>query len=92
MYNCPFQTQLKGENPLRPGYYICLDRSSNSVVLVIRGTLTLSDALTDASCLSKEFLGGWAHHGIRFVQVASRVLAMLTTVYWYYNFLLHIIK
>ena len=44
-----------------------MDDKSHSVVLVIRGTLTISDAFTDVACLSKEFVGGWAHHGIRFV-------------------------
>ncbi|XP_063691963.1 uncharacterized protein LOC134824154 isoform X1 [Bolinopsis microptera] len=57
-------TQLIGESPLKPGYYICIDDETRSVVLVIRGTLTLSDAFTDIACLSKEFAGGWAHHGI----------------------------
>eukprot|EP00116_Pleurobrachia_bachei_P003945 sb/3464207/ len=63
-------TQLKGENPLRPGYYICVDKESQSVLLVIRGTLTLSDSLTDITCLSTEFLGGFAHHGISASAVA----------------------
>ena len=53
------------ENPLRPSYYICIDDETRSIVLVIRGTLTLSDAFTDIACLTKEFVGGWAHHGIR---------------------------
>lgn len=56
--------RLKGENPLRPGYYIAVDDSTRTVVLVIRGTLTLSDALTDITCTLRDFLGGKAHHGI----------------------------
>ena len=57
-------TQLKGENLLKPAYYICVDRSNKALVLAIRGTLTLSDAITDITAVSKEFLCGEAHHGI----------------------------
>jgi hypothetical protein len=47
-----------------PKHYIALDSLSRAVVLVIRGSMSVSDCLTDVVTDSEEFCGGEAHRGI----------------------------
>jgi hypothetical protein len=46
-------------------FFFCVFlRKSNAVVLTIRGTLSLSDAISDIVCDEEPFLDGFAHRGI----------------------------
>lgn len=49
-----------------PKHFIVVDDSIRTIVLTIRGTLSLSDALTDALAREVPFCGGYAHEGIAF--------------------------
>ena len=57
--------QLEGETALMPRYFIAVDEARRVVVLCIRGTLSLSDVLTDvcAECVPFKEMGV-AHQGI----------------------------
>eukprot|EP00040_Diaphanoeca_grandis_P003934 m.26444 g.26444 ORF g.26444 m.26444 type:complete len:583 (+) comp15404_c0_seq1:124-1872(+) len=48
----------------RPGYCIVLDRATKAVVLMIRGTLSMHDVLTDLVCAEAEFRSGTSHGGM----------------------------
>jgi len=57
--------ELDGETALMPRYFIAVDERRRSVVLCIRGTLSLSDILTDVCAESVPFADiGVAHQGI----------------------------
>ena len=49
---------------LRPAFILCVDQATSSVVLTIRGTRSLHDAVTDMVASPCEFMGGYVHHGI----------------------------
>jgi hypothetical protein len=49
---------------LRPAYVVCIDRSTASVVLAIRGTHSFHDAVTDLAGMPCEVMGGTAHYGV----------------------------
>ena len=57
--------ELSGEHVVCPRHYIAIDHSHKTVVLVVRGTASLGDVITDLVCDSVEFLGGTAHKGIK---------------------------
>jgi len=57
--------ELEGETALMPRYFIAVDERRKTVVLCIRGTLSLSDILTDVCAESVPFVElGVAHQGI----------------------------
>ena len=57
--------QLEGETALMPRYFIAVDETRRVVVLSIRGTLSLSDIMTDVCAECVPFKGiGVAHQGI----------------------------
>ncbi|RYG56167.1 hypothetical protein EON66_03545, partial [archaeon] len=47
-----------------PKHFVVLDEASKSVVLAIRGTMSLNDALTDLVARHVDFCDGEAHEGI----------------------------
>ena len=57
---------------LCPNFVLFLDHQNSEVVLVIRGTLSVNDVITDVLCEEEEFLGGFAHKG--FVDGTTRLL------------------
>ena len=53
------------EDPNCPRHFVAVDRSTRSVVLAIRGTASISDALChDLVAVAEPFCGGRAHHGM----------------------------
>ncbi|RKP27871.1 hypothetical protein SYNPS1DRAFT_12033 [Syncephalis pseudoplumigaleata] len=65
----------------RPSYFIALDRETSSVVLCIRGTMSIMDTLTDLVCDYQQWKGGLVHAGILsaaqwfFTDVVPQILA-----------------
>ena len=57
-----------------PKFAVLVDRESERVVLAIRGTQSLNDAIIDAICDEEPFLDGFAHKGI--LRGAKRVMAL----------------
>jgi len=55
-----------------PNFVLLLGHKNSTVVLVIRGTLSVNDVITDALCEEEEFLGGFAHKG--FIDGTKRLL------------------
>jgi hypothetical protein len=47
-----------------PKHYVAVDESSHSLVLVIRGTISFADTITDVALQGTPFCGGIAHEGI----------------------------
>lgn len=47
-----------------PKHFVMVDAHSRSIVLAIRGTMSLNDGLTDAMSREEPFCGGVAHEGI----------------------------
>ena len=47
-----------------PSSFVAVDSRKKRVILSIRGTWEIHDALTDVSSASVKFLNGWAHGGI----------------------------
>jgi len=56
-------------SPYDPSFFIALDRKNNAVILTFRGTLSLSDALTDLICDHEPYdifgTEGFVHTGFR---------------------------
>ncbi|KAL7748093.1 hypothetical protein RI367_006448 [Sorochytrium milnesiophthora] len=48
----------------RPYYYVIKNKAHDEICLCIRGTLNVSDTLTDIACQYEPFLGGFVHGGI----------------------------
>ena len=59
-----------------PKFLFFVDRSTSSLVLAIRGTFSLKDAVLDAVAEEEEFLDGWAHQGI--LSGAREILSKLS--------------
>ena len=57
-----------------PKFAVLVDRENERVVLAIRGTQSLNDAIIDAICDEEPFLDGFAHKGI--LRGAKRVLSL----------------
>jgi len=55
-----------------PGFVVLTDHSVSSVILAIRGTYSIGDAILDIVCDEVPFLDGFAHHGM--VDGANRIL------------------
>jgi sn1-specific diacylglycerol lipase len=64
--------------PFRPGYYLCVDGETGSVILAFRGTANLHDGLVDLSCTPCDFLNGKAHSG--FVNSAAKLASKLKPI------------
>ena len=47
-----------------PKFVFCVDHESQSLVLTVRGTKSIKDALIDMVCDDSPFLSGFAHSGI----------------------------
>ncbi|CAO3649096.1 unnamed protein product [Cunninghamella blakesleeana] len=56
---------FKSTGAFRPSYFIAHDRSTNSIVLSIRGTMSVSDTLTDLVCIYEPWRGGIVHSGMK---------------------------
>ncbi|KAI8147872.1 hypothetical protein BJV82DRAFT_309699 [Fennellomyces sp. T-0311] len=48
----------------QPSYFVAIDRSRKTIVLSIRGTWSLYDAITDLVCEYRPFKGGLVHAGM----------------------------
>lgn len=46
-----------------PSYYIATDRRTSSIVLCIRGTMSIADSITDLACEYEKWNGGYVHSG-----------------------------
>ncbi|KAI8384868.1 uncharacterized protein BYT42DRAFT_563903 [Radiomyces spectabilis] len=57
----------------QPSYFVAIDRSKKAIVLSIRGTWSLYDAITDLVCTYKPWKGGLVHSG------------MLASAQWFYT-------
>ena len=55
-----------------PRFVVLTDHSEDTVVLTIRGTYSIGDAIIDIVCDEVPFLDGFAHHGM--VDGAHRIL------------------
>jgi len=64
--------------PFRPGYFLCVDGETSSVILAFRGTANLHDGLVDLSCTPCDFLNGKAHSG--FVTSAVKLASKLKPI------------
>eukprot|EP01119_Soliformovum_irregulare_P019635 TRINITY_DN6267_c0_g1_i2.p1 TRINITY_DN6267_c0_g1~~TRINITY_DN6267_c0_g1_i2.p1 ORF type:complete len:451 (+),score=131.58 TRINITY_DN6267_c0_g1_i2:692-2044(+) len=72
------QERWTTNNTFSPGHYIAVDHSTKSVVLAIRGTFHIKDALTDLVAKYEPFKGGKAHGGI--LRAAKEKHAELTPI------------
>eukprot|EP00747_Dinoflagellata_sp_TGD_P058233 gnl/TRDRNA2_/TRDRNA2_151034_c0_seq1.p1 gnl/TRDRNA2_/TRDRNA2_151034_c0~~gnl/TRDRNA2_/TRDRNA2_151034_c0_seq1.p1 ORF type:complete len:468 (-),score=87.72 gnl/TRDRNA2_/TRDRNA2_151034_c0_seq1:46-1290(-) len=65
-----------------PNFFIATDRLTGAIVLAIRGTASIADALTDCLCKNVPFLEGEAHSGMalsteKVVEIAEPLLLKL---------------
>lgn len=58
-----------------PAHFLVVDKNRNIIVLAIRGTLSVSDVVTDLISRSVPFKGGKAHQGI--LEAANRLYSSL---------------
>ena len=61
-----------------PRYVVLTDHSESNIVLCIRGTYSIGDAILDIVCDEVPFLDGYAHHGM--VDGANRILKKVMPV------------
>lgn len=65
-----------------PSYFIALDRVRKALVLVVRGTRSASDVMTDLSIKTAPFLDGIGHEGVvqsaLFIRDSDEVRALLS--------------
>ena len=54
---------LEEDRYFRPGFFVCVDRRNSAVVLAIRGTMSMRDAITDLVCEYTAFRTGIIHAG-----------------------------
>ncbi|EFC44212.1 predicted protein [Naegleria gruberi] len=52
------------QQAMRPGYFLCVDDYTKSVLVIFRGTKSFSDILTDLHCSSIRYKHGYCHKGI----------------------------
>ncbi|KAG5457943.1 MAG: Alpha/Beta hydrolase protein, partial [Olpidium bornovanus] len=48
----------------KPKYFVVRDPHTNCIVVVVRGTFSLQDAMTDLLCEYEPYKGGLAHRGV----------------------------
>eukprot|EP00012_Vannella_robusta_P001346 CAMPEP_0206184206 /NCGR_PEP_ID=MMETSP0166-20121206/1085_1 /ASSEMBLY_ACC=CAM_ASM_000260 /TAXON_ID=95228 /ORGANISM="Vannella robusta, Strain DIVA3 518/3/11/1/6" /LENGTH=220 /DNA_ID=CAMNT_0053599187 /DNA_START=119 /DNA_END=778 /DNA_ORIENTATION=+ len=58
-----------------PAHYIALDHSTKSIIIAIRGSFHVKDALVDLVAAASPFQGGYAHTGM--LECARRKLMMI---------------
>ncbi|CAO3701370.1 unnamed protein product [Rhizopus stolonifer] len=68
-----YEYALRKGASFQPSYFISIDRSRKSIVLSIRGTWSLYDAITDLVCEYKPWKKGLVHSG------------MLASAQWFYT-------
>ncbi|KAG0174086.1 hypothetical protein DFQ28_009742 [Apophysomyces sp. BC1034] len=68
-----YEYGLRKGAAFQPSYFVSIDRERNSIVLSIRGTWSLYDAITDLVCEYKPWKGGLVHSG------------MLASAQWFYT-------
>lgn len=68
-----YEYALRKGASFQPSYYVALDRKRNAIVLSIRGTWSLYDAITDLVCEYMPWKGGLVHSG------------MLASAQWFYT-------
>ncbi|ORX53109.1 hypothetical protein DM01DRAFT_1336298 [Hesseltinella vesiculosa] len=56
--------EFRGE-AFRPSYFVARDQATNSIVLSIRGTMSVLDAMTDLVCDYEPWKGGLVHKGMK---------------------------
>lgn len=59
-----YEYALRKGASFQPSYYVALDKSYRAIVLSIRGTWSLYDAITDLVCEYKPWKGGLVHSGM----------------------------
>ena len=52
------------QQAMRPGYFLCVDEFTKSILVIFRGTKSFSDILTDLHCSSIRYRHGYCHKGI----------------------------
>ncbi|KAI9483327.1 MAG: hypothetical protein EXX96DRAFT_557738 [Benjaminiella poitrasii] len=57
--------EFRSAEAFRPSYFIARDRFTNSIVLSIRGTMSVMDTLTDLVCEYESWKGGFIHSGMK---------------------------
>ncbi|KAL1918697.1 uncharacterized protein VTP21DRAFT_2719 [Calcarisporiella thermophila] len=57
--------EFRSGGVFHPSYYIVRDRTTNSIVLSIRGTMSAFDTLTDLACEYQPWKGGLVHSGFK---------------------------
>ncbi|KAL7325481.1 hypothetical protein PS15p_207952 [Mucor circinelloides] len=73
--------EFRSAEAFRPSYFIARDRFTNSIVLSIRGTMSIMDTLTDLVCEYEPWRGGFIHSGMKnsamwfFRHVAPQLIA-----------------
>ncbi|KAI7866551.1 Alpha/Beta hydrolase protein [Spinellus fusiger] len=68
-----YEYGLRKGAAFQPSYFLAIDRSRKAIVLSIRGTWSLYDAITDLVCLYKPWKNGLVHSG------------MLASAQWFYT-------
>lgn len=68
-----YEYALRKGASFQPSYYVALDRPRKAIVLSIRGTWSLYDAITDLVCEYMPWKGGLVHSG------------MLASAQWFYT-------
>ncbi|KAI9022851.1 Alpha/Beta hydrolase protein [Phycomyces nitens] len=68
-----YEYGLRKGAAFQPSYFLAIDRSRKAIVLSIRGTWSIYDAITDLVCLYKPWKGGLVHSG------------MLASAQWFYT-------
>ncbi|KAI8993566.1 hypothetical protein BDB01DRAFT_832360 [Pilobolus umbonatus] len=68
-----YEYSLRKGASFQPSYFIAIDRSRKAIVLSIRGTWSLYDAITDLVCEYRPWKGGLVHSG------------MLASAQWFYT-------
>ncbi|KAI9339192.1 Alpha/Beta hydrolase protein [Zopfochytrium polystomum] len=55
--------EYHGIEVFKPKYFLCVDHSTESLILCFRGTFNLHEVITDICAEYEPFLGGYAHRG-----------------------------
>ncbi|ORZ23450.1 hypothetical protein BCR42DRAFT_344112 [Absidia repens] len=77
--------EFRSGQAFRPSYFIAHDRSTNSIVLSIRGTMGSFDTMTDLVCEYEPWKGGLVHKGMKnsamwfFDHLAPKLIAYINS-------------
>ncbi|ORE02652.1 alpha/beta-hydrolase, partial [Rhizopus microsporus var. microsporus] len=72
--------EFRSSEAFRPSYFIARDRFTNSIVLSIRGTMSIMDTLTDLVCEYEPWKGGYVHSGMK------------QSAVWFYQYVLPLLR